>query len=157
MPILDECRAAHAGCNPSCVASRCRRGKCTLALGKLALCVDCDRCKSFAGDQPKPDFVILEAAGVGREARWIVVEIKTQISDVTQIVRQLQAGARTIQTDARFTVQPQPLRLVPVVVREKGRIHSADVELLRSTRISFGGVQRQILTKPCGTRLADIA
>lgn len=118
--------------------------------------MDCDRCKSFAAGQPKPDFVILEAAGVGGEARWIVVEIKTHISDVTQIVRQLQAGARTVQTDPRFKVQPQPSRMVPVVVREKGRVHGADVELLRSARISFGGGQLQILTKPCGTRLADI-
>lgn len=156
MSLLGDCRATHVGCNPSCVARRCRRRNCTLSLERLALCLDCDRCAAFFADRPKPDFVILDAARGDSQARWVVVEIKTQLRDITQTVVQLQAGADVIQTDERFRTQPRVLKLVPLVLREQGRMHRADVRRLQARRISFAGSQFPVLIRSCAARLVDI-
>ncbi len=156
MTRVDDLKDLHVGCGSGCWTRRCRRGRCAVSLPKDAGLVDCDQCLSFPNQATRPDFVGLDGMEGTAAARWIVLEFKRQVSDVTHIVEQLQAGAQVLQSDPRFRIEPAPSRFAPVVVREKGRIHAADVVQLSKAAVVFRGQKRPIRTIPCSSRLSEI-
>lgn len=153
MGILDDCVSRHKDCNPSCVTAKCINLGCGLVLTNSAIGVDCDRCKAFSSEHPRPDFIVLHAQS---PPRWIVVEMKYQLRDVTQIINQLQAGASAVANDSRFVFPGSPAGLLPLVLRRTGRTHQADLDKLQRARLRFRGHSISILIRKCSARVTDL-
>ncbi len=139
-----------------CLVAQPRAGKSfAMVNADQCCCVSCDLCSAFnAIVGKKPDFIVLCAAD-NSGLTWMVLEMKSRLQGVSDIVAQLQAGARAIESDARFQVKPRGRArevLMPVVVHSGG-VHSANFERLLKKRVSFRGRPYPVRVKGSGVQL----
>ena len=156
MQPLSGLLSLHASCQPPCITPRCSRGDCSLHLPTgQAMAVDCDRCTCIPQGARRPDFILLYQQPGSSSTRWIVVEMKSRVGQAGQIVEQLQAGADLIQSNTCFHVKHSPLRLLPLLLHSRG-IHTADVQVINSRRVTFRGRAYPILSRRCGLDLMTV-
>ena len=153
MEAIEELRALHNGCSPSCITTSCRgAGDVTLRLPQQgALCISCDACTCFPKEegQRRPDFVVLYCSGEASGSRWFIIEMKGRVSDTGRVVSQIQAGADVVQNSPCFKVAGLPSQLSPIVVYSK-HVRTADFS---RKRINFFGKLHEILFKRSGSDL----
>ena len=151
MEAIEELRALHNGCSPSCITTSCRgAGDVTLRLPQQgALCIGCDHCTCFpeGEGQKRPDFVVLYCPGGTKAPSWYIIEMKGKRPNTEDVVRQIQAGATVVETSPCFKVTGRPcLSLVAIVVYNRG-LRVAD--FLRK-RINFFGKECPKVVKRSG-------
>lgn len=150
-------RTLHDGCNPHCVAVGIRRPNCALVISRAlqpqVVAIDCDRCGSFAIGEHRPDFILLFGGETGVSPRWFVVEMKSTIRDIGELVQQLQAGADAILSKPNFAVPSSPALLTPLILHRHQGAKAADFV---NRTISFFGKKFHILHKRCGANLVDL-
>ena len=151
---LEQFRGA---CGESWIVPRCRRPTCTLPFSSDgAICIDCDSCDAFSTEERRPDFVLL---AIGRDTDslvWVIVEMKRKGDNASSIVQQLESGARKVQAHRSFKVAPPPATLLPLILTERGGVHTADFAVLRKRGIRYLGKSYPIVTKRCGTALDSV-
>ena len=139
-----------------CHARRCTKEGCNVPLKgapspHLLIDMDC----SALGIPPgrgRCDFLFVGCDGT-RGAGWVVpLELKSGSPDATDIVEQLRAGARFAQ--ARIPAQHEPAFL-PVAVYG-GKLHRAESDKLKKSRIPFRGKTYEIALKRCKTPMKNI-
>lgn len=154
---LDTLRTLHDACNPPCVAVRIRRPNCALVISQVLqpqlVGVDCDRCRSFARNEVRPDFILLFGGETGIPSRWFVVEMKSTIRNIGELVGQLQAGADAIRSKSNFSVPSSPTLLTPLILHRRQGAKTADF-LTRT--ISFSSKKFRILHRRCGVSLDQL-
>ena len=148
--LFANLRALHQSCNPSCLVRTCKRPRCQLRLPQEAMAMDCDRCRAFPQHKKHPDFIVLHA---NASAHWFVVEMKSKVSNVSDIIEQLEAGAKAILSSRLFKVGIPPD--IAFIVLHRG-IHQQDQQALQRRRLRVNGVPvKGILVKRCGISLTQ--
>ena len=142
---------------------KCTKGKCNVPLRDAPspyLLVDMDcRALGIPADSGRCDFLFVGCEST-RGAGWVVpLELKSGSPDATDIVKQLQAGAQFAQTCLAEAVDRIPAQhestFLPVAVYG-GKLHRAQSDKLRKSRILFHGKRYEIKLHRCKTPMKDI-
>jgi hypothetical protein len=137
----------HKSCK--CICKSCSKGNCTLTIGTpQSAAIDCDHCESFQQPGKRPDFIVLIV--ITSPPCWVVVEMKEQVSHPSVAVAQLQAGATTIERDARFKIPHFPQKLFPIILRIRGHVRAADY---LNRPVVFLGQKINVYVQRCGLNL----
>ncbi len=151
---LEALRALHDSCNPACITDRIRKHDCVLDVTQNLrpdiIAVDCDVCGSFSPTERRPDFILLLA---GDTPRWFVVEMKSRIRSIGELLEQLQAGGDSIQAKSEFDIPASPRLLTFLVLHERGPVKTADFQ---SRTLRIFGKRFPILHKRCGISLETL-
>lgn len=142
------------------ISSECHVGKCTkegcnvplkdAPSPRLLIDMDC-RALDIPPDSGRCDFLFVGCEGT-RGAGWVVpLELKRGGPRATEIVEQLRAGAQFAED--RIPAQHEPVFL-PVAVYG-GRLHRAESNKLKKSRISFRGKTYEIKLMRCNTPLKN--
>ena len=136
----------------SCVANHCRKDGCSVALpparARNRLIIDCDKPGSpFGQDDKKCDCLIFEETENG-EGRAIPIELKSGRIRASEVIEQLQAGARAVENliPAGVAVQLQPLLAY-------GEIPKGERAALNNRVVRFRGKGIRISKIRCGAQL----
>ena len=136
----------------SCIVNRCHKDRCSVALppgrARNRLIIDCDKPGSpFGRDDRKCDCLLFEESenGVGRA---IPIELKSGRIRASEVIEQLQAGARAIENlvPRRIDVQLQPLLAY-------GEIPKGERAALNNRMVRFRGKGIRIDKIRCGAQL----
>ena len=137
-----------------CLVSRCRKNGCSISLREVPparLIIDCDH-QDAPLDRNRKHCDYLFFADATDGADWIVpMEFKGGQVKVGTIVRQLQAGARTIES---LVPQNKEFRFRPTAVH-KG-IHTQQRRQLKRRPVHFHGRSVIVRLLPCGGRLVQV-
>ena len=139
-----------------CHVRRCTKEGCNVPLkgapsSHLLIDMDCSALE-IPPSSGRCDFLFVGCDGT-RGAGWVVpLELKSGSPDATDIVEQLRAGARFAQ--ARIPAQHEPAFL-PVAVYG-GKLHRAESDKLKKSRIPFRGKTYEIVLKRCKTPMKNI-
>lgn len=137
-----------------CLVARCRKEGCSISLREVPaarLIIDCDH-QDAPLDRNRKHCDYLFFADATDGADWIIpMEFKGGQVKVGSTVRQLQAGARTIE---RLVPQHKEVRFRPTAVH-KG-IHSQQRRQLKRRPVHFHGRSVIVRLLPCGARLVRV-
>lgn len=155
--VLQAFRALHDDCNPECATDVIQKSNCTLTISQTLRAqivgIDCDKCRSFASDKRRPDFIILFTGGSDTASRWFVLEMKARVGQTGILVQQLQAGADAIQSHPNFRLSSSPSRLTLLILHERRGLKAADYSKMV---IRMAGKKFNVLQKRCGASLAEL-
>ena len=148
--------ALKSNISSECYARRCTKEGCNVPLKDapsphLLIDMDCSALE-IPPDSGRCDFLFVGCEST-RGAGWVVpLELKSGSPDATEIVEQLRAGAQFAQT--RIPAQHKPTFL-PVAVYG-GKLHRAEIDKLKKSRIPFRGKTYEISLKRCKTPMKNI-
>lgn len=137
-----------------CLVKRCRKEGCSVSLREAPaarLIMDCDHPAAPLDRHRKHcDYLFFADATDG--ADWIIpMELKSGQVKVGTVVRQLQAGTRTVEA---LVPQNKEVRIRPTAVH-KG-IHSQQRRQLKRRPVHFRGRSVIVRLLPCGARLVQV-
>ena len=156
--VLEELKELHSSCNPYCVVTSCRKGRCKIILDILEkiVCIDCDLCGTFASErednEKRPDFVILYNNSAVSISRWFVIEMKGRVSHPRRIVKQLQEGANIIAGNEKFGISEYRGMLNAFVVRDK-HVRATD---FAQRYVSFRGKRSRVVVVKSPSKLSSL-
>ncbi len=151
--VEDLKSSIHSKCDH---AGKCTKKGCNVPLTGAPspyLLVDMDcRALGIPADSGRCDFLFVGCEST-RGADWVVpLELKRGSPDATDIVKQLQAGAQFAQD--RIPAQHESTFL-PVAVYG-GKLHSAQINKFKRSRILFHGKKYEIKLHHCKTPMKEI-
>ena len=98
--------------------------------------MDCDKCPSFNQNESKPDYIGIREGETVSQSHWFVVEMKTNVSSVNSVLRQIEAGVDMIQNSPSFQFSGSPTKVIGIVVHRR---RGAKADDLKRHRITYGG------------------
>lgn len=138
----------------ACLVNRCRREGCSVSLigaPQNRLIIDCDhRCSPVDRNQEHCDYLFFADENDGMS--WFVpMELKRGQINVGKVVRQLQAGARTVES---LIPQNGEVRFRPTAAHRG--IHSQQRRLLKLRPVHFRGRSVIVRLLPCGAPMTQV-
>ena len=135
----------------SCVVSRCRKYGCSVALPRTTdgrLIIDCDKSGSpFGSLDAKCDYLLFEEAQNGT-ARAVPIELKSGRIRASEVIEQLQAGARAVEN-----LIPAGVAIHLQLLLAYGRIPAGERAALNRGVVRFRGKDFRISRIRCGDPL----
>ena len=159
MSCIDELIQVHSRYCPSCREFSIRAGGHNIAVpSEHAVAFRCDNCKVYTGEDVRPDFIAFFEHSSHQKHYWAVIESKGRIGKTSEIVRQLQSGADTIEGSDMFRLNNRVNDALVPIVLFTGKTRSADFVILRQNRIRFRSHKYGIAAYRCkpGLSLSDL-
>ena len=104
--------------------------------------MDCDECPSFTQNESKPDYIGIREGRSSSQTYWFVVEMKTNVSSVNTVLRQIGAGVDKIQNSHLFRFSGSPTKVIGIIVHRRRGAKAAD--LVRH-KITYDGKRITVL------------
>lgn len=143
--MLQNLRRLHIHSNSACLVGHCSKEKVTLNLPESGcVCVDCDECPSFKQNESKPDYIGIREGETVSQSHWFVVEMKTNVSSVSAVLRQIEAGVDKIRNSPCFQFNGAPSKVIGIVVHSR---RGAKADDLKRHRITYGGKRIIVIGK----------
>ena len=141
-----------ASVSSRCQVSRCRGDGCEVSMkdaptSRVVINLDCAELQLGGG--PRCDYVA--AFDYSHATRIATIELKSGSFRATDVVRQLQGGARFAESSLPAV---DAKHFVPVLARGK-RVHAAQMRELRRQHIEYRGTLHQIVLIRCGGKMVD--
>lgn len=140
--------------NAGCLVSKCRKKGCSLTMKGLPqphILIDLDHATAPAGDQgdKKCDYIFI---GDIDDGAWVApLELKRGKLNASEVVPQLQAGARVAE---RLVPRDAETRFRPIAVYG-GELHAEEYSRLRGNRIRFFNQRERPQAVRSGSPLAS--
>ena len=144
-----------------CIVTRCRKKRCAVSLKKAPpsrLIVDCDGSSSpFGQGETRCDFIFFSDITSGNKPdvfsgnEWIIpMEFKKGEIHASQVVNQLQSGARKVES---LVSNNRNVRFLPIAVHRG--IHSYHKKRLKELSVKFFRRSTRVRLLPCGSALIN--
>ena len=112
--------------------------------------MDCDECPSFTQNESKPDYIGIREGRSSDQAHWFVVEMKTNVSSVNTVLRQIEAGVEKIKNSSSFRLDISPGKIIGVIVHSRRGAKAAD---LARHKITYEGEKIIVIGRRSGSSL----
>ena len=146
--MLDSLRQLHTH---GCIVRHCSKENVTLNLPRSGcVCVDCDDCPSFMQDESKPDYIGIKEGSSSSQANWFVVEMKTNVSSVSAVLGQIEAGVDKIRSSPSFQFSGATSKVIGIVVHSRRGAKTAD---LARHKMTLRGEKVVVIGKRSGSSL----